>query len=296
MTRLIPALLPLLLACATAVVTADDPRFFPWPDLAPGETERGTGTTLPMRPQDQPPITRVVDVRRPTITVFRPPGKVNGTAVLVLPGGGFGKIVPDMEGSEAAAWLGELGITTFVLHYRTTAKGAADNEPAWQRPLQDAQRSIRWLRANASDWNLAPDRIGLLAYSAGGQVGSILITATESAYQPLDAVDQQSFRPDFAMLIYPWRIYDPATDALLPEIRVTQQTPPAFIVHTHDDASTSLGSVLLYAALKRKQVSAELHIYENGGHGYGSRSRPGSNIGSWSQRAVDWLKLRLPSR
>ncbi len=283
----------LVLLVAPAIAQADDrPVFFPWPDLAPGETELVTGTTLPMREQDHPPITRVVDIRRPTIAVYPPTKDPNGTAVLVLPGGGFGKVVPDMEGSEVAIWLGELGITTFVLNYRTTSKDRHSDEPVWKRPLQDAQRSMRWLRVNAAKWNLKSDRIGLLAFSAGGQVGSLLITADQSAYESIDEVDQQSYRPDFAMLIYPWQIYDSKTDALLPQIKVTGQTPPSFIVHTHDDASTSLGSVYLYAAMKRHDVSAELHVYENGGHGYGSRARSNSNIGTWSDRAVDWLNLR----
>ena len=286
---------PAIARAAEPTVFPAEPTIFPWPDLAPGETERSIGTMLPMRPQDKPPITRVVDIRRPTMAIYPPPGQPNGTAVLVLPGGGFGKVVPDMEGSEAAEWLGKLGITTFVLSYRTTPQPAAPDEPTWKRPLQDAQRSMRLIRANASKWNLQSDHIGLLAFSAGGQVGSILMTAKQAAYEPLDQVDQQRFRPDFAMLIYPWRIYDPSTAALLPEINVSKNTPPSFIVHTHDDASTSLGSALLYAAMKRNEVSAELHIYENGGHGYGSRDRPHSNIGSWSDRAVDWLRRRLPS-
>ncbi len=281
------------LFASSAIAQADDRQvFFPWPDSAPGETELATGTTLPMREQDHPPITRVVDIRRPTIAVYPPTTDPNGTAVLVLPGGGFGKVVPDMEGSEAAIWLGELGITTFVLNYRTTSKDRHSDEPVWTRPLQDAQRSMRWLRANAANWNLKSDQIGLLAFSAGGQVGSLLISANQSAYESIDEVDQQSYRPDFAMLIYPWQIYDSKTDALLPQIKVTGQTPPSFIVHTHDDASTSLGSVYLYAAMKRNNVSAELHVYENGGHGYGSRDRPNSNIGTWSDRAVDWLRRR----
>jgi len=293
MTRL----LLIFLLVLPAVTRADDhERFFPWPDLAPGETERATGTVLPMREQDKPPITRVVDIRCPTIAVIRPRKEPNGSAVLILPGGGFGKVVPDMEGSEAADWLGELGITTFVLSYRTTPKEVASAKPAWRQPLQDAQRSMRWIRANASNWNLKSDQIGLLAFSAGGQVGSILMTAPKAAYESIDEIDQQSYRPDFAMLIYPWRIYDPNTDALLPEIRVTKETPPSFIVHTDDDASTSLGSVLLYAEMKRNNVSAELHIYQNGGHGYGSRDRPNSNIGTWSNRAVDWLRLRQSAR
>ena len=288
MNRLLVVLLIVPATCCAA-----DESLFPWPDLAPGETERSTGTILPMREQDNPPITRVVDIRRSTIAVIPPSAEANGTAVLVLPGGGFGKVVPDMEGSEAAEWLGRLGITTFVLNYRTRVKNPQPDDPAWKRPLQDAQRSMRWIREHSSRWDLNPSKLGLLAYSAGGQVGSMLITAEQSTYEPIDDADQQSFRPDFAMLIYPWRIYDTKTDDLLPQIKVTKDTPPTFIVHTHDDASTSLGSVLLYAAMKRNNVSAELHVYENGGHGYGSRDRPNSNIGTWSDRAVDWLRLTL---
>ncbi len=285
-------LLILGLLFSGTLAAADETLFYPWPDLAPGETDRSTGTTLPTRVQESPAITRVVDIRRPTITVHRPTIESNGTAVLILPGGGFGKVVPDLEGSETAVWLGELGITTFVLNYRTTSNDHPPDEPLWKRPLQDVQRSIRWLRAHAARWNLQSNQIGLLAFSAGGQVGSLLITADQPAYDSIDEVDQQSFRPDFAMLIYPWQIYDANSDALLPPIKVTGQTPPSFIVHTHDDPSTSLGSVYLYAAMKRSNVPAELHVYENGGHGYGSLGRPNSNIGTWSDRAVDWLRLR----
>jgi acetyl esterase/lipase len=284
----------LLLLSATSSATAQDAHpIFVWPDLAPGETERTTGKMLTMRPHDNPPITRIEKIRRPPMTVYPATVNANGAAVLILPGGGFGRVVPDLEGSEAAQWLGKLGVTSFVLNYRTKLESAED-EPAWLRPLQDAQRAMRWIRANGSRWNLYRDRIGLLAFSAGGQVGSILITADQAAYEAIDAVDQREFRPNFAMLVYPWRIYDSATDALLPQIKVTPETPPSFIVHTHDDASTSLGSVLLYADMKRHNVPAELHIYENGGHGYGTRKRPNSNIGSWPDRATDWLKRRLP--
>jgi acetyl esterase/lipase len=227
------------------------------------------------------------------MSVYPATKNANGAAVLILPGGGFSRVVPDLEGSEAAQWLGQLGVTSFVLNYRTRLDDAGD-EPAWRRPLQDSERAMRWIRANASKWNLDQNRIGLLAFSAGGQVGAMLITAEQAAYDPIDEVDKQSFRPDFAMLVYPWRIYDAATDALLSEIKVTEKTPSSFIVHTHDDASTSLGSVLLYAALKRHNVPAELHVYENGGHGYGTRNRPDSNIGSWPDRATDWLARKLP--
>jgi acetyl esterase/lipase len=294
MKHVASTLLALLsIGTTTTAIAQNAPPIFVWPDLAPGETERATGTTLPMRPQDNPPITRVEKIRRPPMAVYQATKNANGAAVLILPGGGFGRVVPDLEGSEAAQWLGQLGVTSFVLNYRTRLESAKD-EPAWRRPLQDAQRAIRWIRANGSRWNLRQDQIGLLAFSAGGQVGSILITADKAAYERIDSVDDQEFRPNFAMLVYPWRIYDSATDALLPQIKVSNKTPPSFIVHTHDDASTSLGSVLLYAAMKRNNVPAELHVYENGGHGYGTRDRPNSNIGSWSDRATDWLARKLP--
>lgn len=264
---------------------------FVWPGLAPGEKSLDTGTTQPFRPSEKPPVTRVEKIRRPKLDIFLPE-KPNGTALLILPGGGFGKVVPDKEGSEAAPWLNELGIAAFVLSYRTNEVTPKD-EPAFRRPLQDAQRSLRLMRANAEKWKLKKDRIGVLGFSAGGQVAAVLHTAEgKSAYESLDPTDELSCRPDFSLLVYPWRVYDPKTNALLPQIRFTKKTPPAFIVHTHDDASTSLGSVLIYARLKRNDVPAELHIYQNGGHGYGMRAVSGSDIGTWPARATDWLKRR----
>lgn len=282
-----------LMLAPVNLLAQDATKLFIWPDLAPGETDRSTGTQLPMQAKDHPPITRVEKIRRPSLQVVLPTTEPNGAAVLILPGGGFGRVVPDLEGTEAAAWLGTLGVTSFVLNYRTNEVTPRD-EPAWRRPLQDAQRAMRWIRANASRWNLDTQRIGLLAFSAGGQVGSILITAKQPAYQALAEVDKQSFRPDFAMLVYPWNCYDAQQDDLIAPIRVTAETPPSFIVHTDDDRSSSLGAVLLYAGLKRNGIPAELHVYENGGHGYGTRDRPNSNIGSWTDRASDWLARKLP--
>ena len=266
-------------------------REFVWPGLAPGEKSLVTGTTQPFRPNEKPPVTRVEKIRRPKLDIFLPENP-NGTALLILPGGGFGKVVPDKEGSEAAPWLNELGIATFVLSYRTNEVTPKD-EPAFRRPLQDAQRALRLMRANSEKWKLKKDRFGVLGFSAGGQVAAVLHTAEgKAAYESLDSIDEHSCQPDFSLLVYPWRVYDAKTKALLPQIRFTKKTPPAFIVHTHDDASTSLGSVLIYAGLKRNGVPAELHIYQNGGHGYGMRAVPGSDIGTWPARAAEWLKRR----
>lgn len=269
-----------------------------WPDLAPGETTKNPGTALPQKPEEQPPITRVENITAPTLAIFpAPKNKTNGVGVLILPGGGFGKVVPDMEGSEAAIWLNTLGISVYVLSYRTTtgvdpaAEAAAKAEP-WKRPLQDSQRAIRHLRHHAADYGFDPAKIGLLGFSAGGQVAAIHLTTETAAYAQIDSVDSASFRPDFSLLIYPWRVGDETTGSLIPQIVPTAKMPPGFIVHTDDDKSSSLGAALIYLGMKQHGVSGELHVYQNGGHGYGTRDRPGSVIGTWNDRASDWLRVR----
>tara|TARA_R110002049_G_scaffold2750_2_gene21497 strand:- start:296104 stop:297135 length:1032 start_codon:yes stop_codon:yes gene_type:complete len=291
-----------LVGCLSSMVSAEVPKtatnIFIWPELAPGETSLDVGSALPPRPTDKSDVTRVSGVRRPSIDVFLPEHP-NGTALLVLPGGGFGKIVPDMEGSATAPIFNRLGVAVFVLRYRTNELKAED-EPSWQRPLQDAQRAIRLIRSKANEWNINPERVGQLAFSAGGQVGAVLHTSEGvAAYDAIDAVDSQDCLPSFSMLVYPWRIVVSGSDKeensigqLLPEIKPGPNSPPAFIVHTHDDRSSSIGSVLLYAGLKRHGVMAELHVYESGGHGYGTRTVAGSNIGTWTDRATDWLLNR----
>lgn len=272
----------------SAFALADD-RIAVWPDFAPGETTKLRGELQPFRPNENPPVSRVTKISQPTLDAF-PAEQPNGTIVLILPGGGFGKVVPDMEGSEYAKILNNVGITAFVLNYRTK------NEPAhvgWKRPLQDAQRSMSLLRATAHQWRGDAGRIGLVGFSAGGQVAARLMTDQgRKSYDRIDRTDDVSHRPDFAQLIYPWNIYDKSTGNLLSDIVVTEQTPSTFIVHTDDDASTSLGSVLFYAGLKKNGVGAELHVYQTGGHGYGTRNRPNSDIGTWSDRSLEWLKLR----
>ncbi len=281
-----------VLSAPTAQVRAgDSDRVMVWPEYAPGEISLDEGTDQPNRAGEVPPVTRTIKIRRPSIDVF-PADDPNGTAILVLPGGGFGKVVPDKEGSEAAPWLNQFGISRFVLRYRTN-EVTPKTEPAWRRPLQDAQRALRIIRKRASEWKVNADRVGVLAFSAGGQVGSILHTAEGSpAYEAMDTIDDQNCSPDFSLLIYPWNVYDRTTDDLLPEIKPSMTSPPAFIVHTHDDKSSSLGSVLIYAGLKRHNIPAELHVFENGGHGYGMRAVAGSQIGTWPARAGEWLRLR----
>jgi acetyl esterase/lipase len=257
-----------------------------WPEMAPGESTRQVGEALPPRAGDSPPITRVVNVTQPTMSVHLA-SQPNGSGVVILPGGGFSRVVPDLEGTEAAKWLNQHGVTAFVLSYRTTA----DNQsPGWPKPLQDAQRALSLIRSKADQWAIRKDRVGLLGFSAGGQVAARLLSDTNKrTYDRLDAMDDVSFRPDFAILVYPWNMYDAKTDALIAGVDVPKTCPPTFLVHTNDDRSSSLGAVLFYAGLKKHGIPAELHVYGNGGHGYGLRAVKNSQISSWPDHAAHWL-------
>lgn len=261
-----------------------------WPDLAPGETSRETGEAEPPRPGEDPPITRLTNVRRPTFTVHLA-DQPNGAGMVILPGGGFGKVVPDKEGTEAADWLNKHGIAAFVVSYRTKRDA---EDPGWEIALQDAQRMMVLVRSRAAEWGLKPDRIGLLGFSAGGQVASRLLSAEDKLiYDRVDEHDAASPRPDFAILVYPWRVYDEKTDGLIEGVSVPASCPTTFIVHTDDDRSSSMGAVLFYAGLKKQGIPAELHVYGNGGHGYGIRPVEGSEISSWTGHAGHWLDRTL---
>lgn len=264
-----------------------------WPHLAPGETSSATGTPRPPRNEPGLPVTRVEKIDKPTIDIF-PADDPNGVGVLIVPGGGFNYVVTDKEGSEAAAILNQHGVSAFVLRYRTKT---GNKDSGWQRPLQDVQRSLKLLRSRAESLNIEADKLGLLGFSSGGQLSARLLgDSNRLTYSAVDEIDNTAHRPDFAMLIYPWKIYEAEKDALVPEINITADLPPTFIVHTHDDASSSLGSVLFYAGLKKVGVNAELHVFANGGHGYGVRAKPGSNIGSWPDRMIDWMRIRNLAR
>lgn len=260
-----------------------------WPEFAPGEATRQLGEKLPARAGEMPPITRVANVTRPTMTVHLA-GEGTGTGVVILPGGGFARVVPDLEGTEAANWLNRHGVSAFVLSYRTTADSQS---PGWVKPLQDAQRALALVRSRADQWGIRKDRLGLVGFSAGGQVAARLLTGGDNrTYDRLDEVDDGSHRPDFAILVYPWNMYDVKTDALIAGVEVPKNCPPTFLVHTDDDRSSSLGAVLFYTGLKKHGIPAELHVYGNGGHGYGLRTVPKSQISSWPDHAAHWLGAR----
>ncbi|MGB0579368.1 MAG: alpha/beta hydrolase [Limisphaerales bacterium] len=274
----------LLVVTSSACAWAAEPSNV-WPDLAPGETTRRPGDLQPFRPHEHPPVKRVINITQPTFTVHLAK-QPNGAGVVILPGGGFGKVVTNKEGTEAAEWLNRHGFAAFVLSYRTKI-GKAD--PGWERPLQDSQRLMSLVRARAGEWNLKPNRIGLLGFSAGGQVAARLLSDSQRSYPRFDPIDEVSFRPDFAILVYPWTIYDVKTGKLVAGVSVPKDCPPTFIVHTDDDRSSSLGAVLFYTGLKKHGIPSELHVYGNGGHGYGLRPVEGSAISSWPGQAAHWL-------
>lgn len=289
--------------CAGGNAWGDDPEAAPelvkiWPGLAPGESTQEPGEALPRRANESPPATRIAGITLPQLEVYRPTPdatpSIAGAAVLILPGGGYNYVVRDKEGSEPAQWLNKHGITAFVLRYRTKPKTPRD-EPLYLRPWQDTQRALSLIRSRAADWKLDPNQLGIMGFSAGGQTAAIATAQFDRrTYERIDATDDVSCRPDFSLLIYPWQLWDAKSNALIEPLRITARTPPTFLVHTHDDSSTSLGSVLFYAELKRQRVPGELHVYRSGGHGYGLRPVSGSVIGTWIDRADDWLDGTLP--
>ena len=261
-----------------------------WPGAVPGEADFQPPVAKPDSPRNDG-ILRLALVTEPTMTIFPPPAdKANGAAVLVCPGGGYNILAWDLEGTEIAEWLRSLGVTAAVLKYRVPRR---DKDVPHAAPLQDAQRAIRLLRQHAARWNADPKRIGVLGFSAGGHL--TVMTGThgdEATYPKQDEADELSSRPNFLIPIYPAYLADEKQPGpLTPLVRVTKETPPTFIVVTHDDALRGLNAAQFYIELKKAGVPAELHIYTKGGHGYGLR--PSENpVSAWPRRCEDWLRAQ----
>jgi acetyl esterase/lipase len=229
----------------------------------------------------------------PTITVFSPEQNRNtGAAVLICPGGGYNILAYDLEGTEVCEWLNSIGVTGVLLKYRVPKRAGDDKHLL---PLADAQRAMRLVRHHAKEWNIKPDRIGVLGFSAGGHLTANLSNNyNEKTYDPVDDADKLSARPDFALPIYPaYLVEKNALDKLAPDMNVTSNTPPTFLVQTGDDGIHVENAVHYYLALKKAKVPAELHVYPSGGHGYGLR--PTEKVDTtWPKRAEDWMRsLRL---
>jgi acetyl esterase/lipase len=235
------------------------------------------------------PNRRVSEVSRPTITVFRPAKeKDTGAAVVIAPGGGYSVLAWDHEGEEVAAWLNSLGVTGVVLKYRIPRR--PDHPKA---PLADAQRAVSLVRSKAKEWNIDPNRVGMLGFSAGGHLTAVTATnGDKRAYEPFDDADRASCRPDFAVVVYPGGVLAKGKEEMVADVRVGTTTPPMFLVHSGDDKVAAENSVLLYLALHKAGVPAELHVYAAGGHGYGlNRSKYGP-AAEWPRRCEEWLRAR----
>lgn len=243
-------------------------------------------------------------VIEPTLTTYLAPAeKSNGTSVIICPGGGYGMLAINKEGFKVAEWLNSLGINAFVLKYRLPSDLIMKNKTV--APLQDAQEAVRVVRRNAAKWKLNPNKIGIMGFSAGGHLASTLSTHyNDKVYTPSDTT---SAKPNFSILIYPVismqegithqgskdnllgkNAGNEATDKYSNEKQVNASTPKAFLVHSTDDKAVPVeNSINYYLALKKEKVSAEMHIYENGGHGYGLGVK-GTNA-SWPKSCEKWL-------
>lgn len=262
-----------------------------WPNGAPGEQPNQPPEVNTTTPNDKliagRPVFRLGNVSVPTITLFAARGNNSGAAVVVFPGGGYHILAIDLEGTEVCDWLNSIGVNCILLKYRVPDSGPYPKSPA---ALQDAQRALGIVRQHAAEWHIDPNRIGVLGFSAGAHLAAALSTRYDQRlYTPIDAADQLSCRPDFAIIIYPG--YLAVAEHNMepnPDINPTAQTPPAFLVQAEDDPVHVENAVTYFMELKKAGVPAELHIYTQGGHGYGLR-KTNLPVTTWPQSAAVWL-------
>lgn len=248
----------------------------------------------------------IANVTSPTVTVFNPAKQdANKTAIIVCPGGGYARLASGHEGSEVAEAFNKIGVTVFVLKYRLPFDSCMTRKEIV--PLQDLQQTIKFVRDRAAGFDINPVMLGVIGFSAGGHLVSTGITKFAESY--IENTSNTSLRPDFAILGYPVISMDSAIchkgsrDNLLgekasaaklnlfsSELQVTDQTPPTFLVHASDDKSVPVeNSVRFYQALIKNKVNAEIHIYQNGGHGFGLNNSTTSD--AWFERATTWMRV-----
>jgi acetyl esterase/lipase len=263
-----------------------------WPNGAPGAAPNPGPEIDTTTAKDNlvagKPVIRLGDVSTPTLTLYTPKGTNTGAAVVVFPGGGYRILAIDLEGTEVCDWLNSVGITCVLLKYRVPDSGPYPKSSA---ALQDAQRAVGIVRSHATEWHIDPNRIGVLGFSAGAHLAAALSTHFDQRlYDPTDAADQLSCRPDFAIIIYPgYLALTEQNFAPNPEIHVTDKTPQSFIVQAEDDPVHVENAIVYFLALKNAKVPAELHVYAQGGHGYGLR-RTELRVTTWPQTLEIWLR------
>ena len=264
--------------------------------------------TAEVEKRDTTGIVRISLVQQPGIEVYLPSKQsANGQAIVICPGGGYGILAYDWEGTDIAKWLNSKGIAAIVLKYRLP--NSKSNVVPQLSPLLDAQRALRTVRANAQKWNIKKNQIGIMGFSAGGHLASTAGTHFDNGdANAADSVDRLTSRPDFMILMYPVismsktymhqgsrnNLIGANPDTALAkyysnDLQVTKETPPTFIVHATDDAGVPVeNSLSFYQALKTNKVAAEMHIYPYGGHGFGLAVGKGY-LNTWTDRCIDWL-------
>lgn len=265
-------------ACAQ---TKEKDLIYLWPGEVPGETEAKHPAVQMDNREDN--VIRLTDITNPVLEVFKP-AKQNdsGLGIIVCPGGAYKHLAIDKAGYEIAEWLNKLGYTVFVLQYRVPNKqdGA----------LNDIQRAIRIVRSQATTYNINPEKIGVMGFSAGGSLCARASTRYADTYQKIDSIDTLSSLPDFTMLIYPAYLDKGVNNTLTPELQITKETPPFFIFGTMNDHHGN-SPLVMATALRNNKIPVELHMLAKGGHAYGVR--PGNPAAErWPKLAEEWLKQR----
>jgi len=288
-----PLALVLALCTTCAVALGADPSatIKLWPGKPPGDTKD-------VGPEKWSNNNRTLtNVSTPDLAIYRPDkSKDTHVAIVVCPGGGFANLAMQHEGIQVAQWLNSIGVTAAVLKYRVPAR---EGMPRYMAGFQDGQRAMSIVRSKASEWNIDPNRIGIMGFSAGGQVAADVETNFEKReYEAVDDADKVSTRPDFAILVYPGGIIprnSGAVGELTPDVKVSDKTPPTMLVVADNDPGVK-NSVYMYLALKNAKVPAEMHIYSEGGHGFGMNPGKGPHT-TWTHRVEDWLEAQhiLPS-
>jgi acetyl esterase/lipase len=263
-----------------------------WPHGAPGGADSNAAEVDTTTSKDNliagKPLIRLGNVSKPTLTVYSPKEKNTGAAVVVFPGGAYRILAIDLEGTEVCDWLNSVNITCILLKYRVPDSGPYPKSAA---ALQDAQRAFGIVRSHAVEWHIDPNRIGVLGFSAGAHLAAALSTHFDKRlYDLVDGADKVSCRPDFAVIVYPgYLALAEENFAANSEIHVTEKTPPSFIVQAEDDPVHVENSTVYFLALKNAKVPTEMHIYANGGHGYGLR-RTDLPVTEWPKLVETWLQ------
>lgn len=259
-----------------------------WPQTRAGAEPEIDATTSKDRLVAGKPVIRLTNVSDPTITLYQPSGKNTGAAVVVFPGGAYRVLAIDLEGTEVCAWLNSIGVTCVLLKYRVPDSGPYPKSAA---ALEDAQRAVGMVRAHADQWRIDRGRVGVLGFSAGAHLAAALSTHfDERLYERVDAADQLSCRPDFSLIVYPgYLAISEQNFAPNPEIHVTEKTPPSFIVQAEDDPVHVENSTVYFLALKNAKVPAEMHLYAQGGHGYGLRPTE-LPVTRWPALVEKWMR------